>query len=399
VSQENAAVQLSQRLQRLPPYHFAEYARRIAERRAAGIDVISLSMGDPDLPTPSEVLDALDAAARQPANQRYPDYAGLPEFRDAIVAWFDRRFGVVLDPAREVLPLIGSKEGLAHLPLAVLDPGDLALIPDPQYPVYPTAVALAGGVTYPLPLDAERDWLPDLAAIPADVARQAKLLWLNYPHNPTGASAPHGFFEEAVRFARDHDILLIHDMAYAEVRFDGYRPPSILEVAGANEVAVEFHSLSKAYNMAGFRVGMIAGNALVVEGLNRLKSNIDTGIFRPVQAAAARALALPEEWIAARNEIYQRRRDRLAEACQRLGMEVTVPQAGLYLWPRVPAGYTSARCALELLERAGVAVTPGTNFGAGGEGYMRLSLTVPDTRLDEAVARLEAAMPAMRGKA
>ena len=389
-------MELSRRLQQLPPYHFAAYARKIAEKRAEGVDVISLSMGDPDLPTPPEVLDALDAAARQPINQRYPEYAGMAALREATAAWFARRFGVELDPAREILPVIGSKEGLAHLPLAVMDEGDVALMPNPQYPVYPTAVALAGGACYDLPLDATAGWLPDLDAIPTDVAARAKTLWLNYPNNPTGACAPHAFFERAVRFAHDHDVLLVHDMAYAEVTFEGARPPSILEIPDARAVAVEFHSLSKAYNMAGFRVGMLVGNATIVEGMTRLKSNIDTGIFRPLQIAAARALELPQSWLDARNAIYQRRRDALVAACRALGMQVEVPQAGLYLWPRIPAGQASTDFALNLLERTGVAVTPGTNFGSGGEGYVRISLTVPDAQLDEAVARMSSVIGAGR---
>lgn len=382
-------MKISDRLNTLPPYHFAAVANKIAERRAAGVDVISLSMGDPDLPTPPEVVEALAEAARAPANQRYPEYAGMPELRSAYAAWFGRRFGVALDPAREVLPLIGSKEGLAHLPLAVMDPGDLALIADPAYPVYATAVALAGGETFTLPLDAAHGWLPDLASIPEEVANRATTLWLNYPNNPAAACAPLAFFEEAVRFAHEHDLLLVHDMAYAEVRFDGARPPSVLEAPGAKEVAVEFHSLSKAYNMAGFRVGALVGNAAVIEAMTRLKSNLDTGIFRPIQIAAIRALALPEEWIAARNAIYQHRRDRVVAACRQLGMTVAVPEAGLYVWPRVPDGYTSESFTLALLDEAGVAVTPGTNFGAGGQGYVRISLTAPDARLDEALARIE----------
>jgi LL-diaminopimelate aminotransferase len=389
-------VELSQRLQNLPPYHFAAYARKIAEKRAAGVDVINLSIGDPDLPTPSEVLDALTEAAHDPVNQRYPEYAGMPAFREAIAAWFEQRFGVELDPRTEVLPLIGSKEGLAHLPLAVMDPGDVALMPDPQYPVYPTAVALAGGVNYPVPLDAARGWLPDLSAIPDEVARQARTLWLNYPNNPTGASATLAFFAEAVRFARRHDVLLVHDMAYSEVAFDGYRPPSILQTPGAKDVAVEFHSLSKAYNMAGFRIGMLVGNATVVEGLNRLKSNIDTGIFRPIQHAAMAALRLPQEWLDARNAIYQRRRDRVVAACRALGMEVASPQAGLYVWPRIPAGESATDFAMRLLDQTGVAVTPGTNFGAGGEGYVRITLTAPDAHIDVAMARLESALAIRR---
>ena len=389
-------MRLSQRLTSLPPYHFAAYNQTIAELRASGVDIINLSMGDPDLPTPPAVLDALTERAQEPINQRYPDYAGMLELRAGFARWFAGRFGVELDPAREVAVLIGSKEGLAHLPMAVMDPGDVALMPNPAYPVYPTAVALAGGVCYDLPLDAAHGWLPDLSAIPAETVSRARTLWLNYPNNPTGAAATADFFAEAVAFARRHDILIEHDMAYAEVRYDGARPTSILATPGAKEVAVEFHSFSKAYNMAGFRLGMLVGNATIVEGMVRFKSNIDTGVFRPIQYAAIRALELPETWLTERNVIYQRRRDRLAAACQRLGMAVELPEAGLYLWPRLP-GLTVGRSAepgassafaLRLLRETGVAVTPGTNFGSGGEGYLRISLTVPDARLDEAIARL-----------
>ncbi|GAC1450990.1 MAG: LL-diaminopimelate aminotransferase [Ktedonobacterales bacterium] len=385
-------MELSNRLKNLPPYHFAEYGRKIAALRAAGVDIIDLSIGDPDLATPPAVLERLRETAGDPINQRYPEYAGMPQLRSAIAAWFARRFDVELDPAREIVPLIGSKEGLAHLPLAVMDPGDVALMPDPNYPVYPTAVALAGGTCYTLPLEAARNWLPDLTAVPADIARKARTLWLNYPNNPTGASAPLDFFAQAVAFAREYDLLLIHDMAYAEVTFDGVRPPSILQVPGAKDVAVELHSLSKAYNMAGFRIGMLVGNGVAAEGLARLKSNVDTGIFRPIQYAAIAALALPPEWLTERNAIYQRRRDRLVASCRRMGLDTAVPSAGLYLWPHIPAGQTSAQFALDLLDRTGVAVTPGTNFGTHGEGYLRIALTTPDARLDEAVARLEAAV-------
>jgi LL-diaminopimelate aminotransferase len=385
-------MQLSHRLTSLPPYHFAEFNKQVAALRAAGKDVINLSMGDPDLPTPDAVLERLTAAAHEPVNQRYPEYAGMPALREAIAAWFERRFGVALDAGREVLPLIGSKEGLAHLPLAVMDAGDVALMPDPYYPVYPTAVALAGGTCHMLPLDAARGWLPDLEAIPPEVADGARTLWLNYPNNPTGATASLGFFAEAVAFARTHDLLIIHDMAYGEVFYDGIRPPSLLQVPGAKDVAVEIHSFSKAFNMAGFRIGMIVGNATVVEGLNRLKSNIDTGIFRPIQLAAVEALGLSPAWIEQRNAIYQRRRDRVVAACTRLGLATEMPSAGLYVWPRVPEGQTSAEFSLRLLEEANIAVTPGTNFGQRGEGYVRVSLTVPDDQLDAAMARLEAAV-------
>jgi LL-diaminopimelate aminotransferase len=385
-------MQLSHRLTSLPPYHFAEFNKQVAALRAAGKDVINLSMGDPDLPTPDAVLERLTAAAHEPVNQRYPEYAGMPALREAIAAWFERRFGVALDAGREVLPLIGSKEGLAHLPLAVMDTSDVALMPDPYYPVYPTAVALAGGTCHMLPLDAARGWLPDLEAIPPEVADGARTLWLNYPNNPTGATASLGFFAEAVAFARTHDLLIIHDMAYGEVFYDGIRPPSLLQVPGAKDVAVEIHSFSKAFNMAGFRIGMIVGNATVVEGLNRLKSNIDTGIFRPIQLAAVEALGLSPAWIEQRNAIYQRRRDRVVAACTRLGLATEMPSAGLYVWPRVPEGQTSAEFSLRLLEEANIAVTPGTNFGQRGEGYVRVSLTVPDDQLDAAMARLEAAV-------
>jgi LL-diaminopimelate aminotransferase len=383
---------LSHRLTSLPPYHFAEFNQKVAALRAAGKDVISLSIGDPDLPTPNVVLDRLTEAARQQQNQRYPEYSGMPALRDAFAEYFRRRFGVQLDPAREVLPLIGSKEGLAHLPLAIIDPGDVALIPDPYYPVYPTAVALAGGTTQLVPLEPEHGWLPDLSRIPAGILSHATTLWLNYPNNPTGASATLEFFTEAVAFARAHDLLLIHDMAYADVYYDGARPPSLLQVPGASDIAVELHSFSKAFNMAGFRIGMLVGNATVVEGLNRLKSNIDTGIFRPIQLAAVVALQLPTSWIEQRNAIYQRRRDRAVDVCRRLGLATETPSAGLYLWPRIPAGQTSAEFAMRLLEVANIAVTPGTNFGPSGEGYIRLSLTVADDRLDEAMSRLETAV-------
>lgn len=385
-------MQLSRRLTSLPPYHFAAYNRKIADLRASGIDIINLSIGDPDLPTPPEVLDALTESAHDPINQRYPEYEGMPALREAFAAWFDRRFGVELDPRREMTTLIGSKEGLAHLPLAVMNEGDVALMPNPAYPVYSTAVALAGGVVYDLPLSEERGWLPDLSAIPADTLARARTLWLNYPNNPTGAAAPLAFFEEAVAFARQHDLLLIHDMAYAEVRFDGARPASILQIPGAKDVAVEFHSFSKAYNMAGFRLGMMVGAAPICEGLTRLKSNLDTGVFRPLQVAAVRALALPDSWLMERNAIYARRRDLLAATLNDLGLRVTPPEAGLYLWPHVPEGVSSADFALRLLDEAAVALTPGTNFGSGGEGYLRITLTAPDARIEEAATRLRRAL-------
>ena len=389
-------MELSQRLRNLPPYHFAAYNRKIADLTASGVDVINLSIGNPDLPTPPEVIAALTESAREPANQRYPEYEGMLAWREAFAAWFERRFGVTLDPRRQMTTLIGSKEGLAHLPLAFMNEGDVALMPNPAYPVYTTAVALAGGVCYDLPMDAAHGWLPDLSAVPAETLARARTLWLNYPNNPTGAAAPLSFFEEAVAFARKHDLLLIHDMAYAEVRFDGARPPSILQVPGASDVAVEFHSFSKAYNMAGFRLGMMVGNTQACEGLTRLKSNIDTGIFRPLQIAAIRATQLPDAWIDERNAIYQRRRDTLLPALRAMGLQVETPVAGLYLWPQTPAGETSGEFALRLLEQAAVAITPGTNFGSLGEGYLRITLTAPDARIAEAAQRLRKALAPAR---
>jgi LL-diaminopimelate aminotransferase len=381
-------MKLAERMRHLPPYHFAETAQRIAAKRADGVDVINLGIGDPDLPTPDPVIDRLCETARDPQNQRYPEYLGMPEFRQGIAAWFKRRFGVSLDANKEVIPLIGSKEGLVHLATVLLDPGDVALIPDPAYTVYAAGVTLAGATSYLLPLKAERGFLPDLEAVPADVLQKAKVLWLNYPNNPTGASADRAFFERAVRFAREHDLVLAHDMAYADVSYDGYRPISLLEIPGATEVAVEFHSFSKSYNMAGFRLGVVVGNAGVVQAIGQLKTNVDTGIFRPLQFAALEALSLGQEWIDQRNLIYQRRRNTLVEACRALGLRAETPQAGLYLWPTVPAGWTSKEFAFWLLDEVGILVTPGSSYGPNGEGYLRLSLTVSDARLDEAISRL-----------
>lgn len=382
-------MKLAERMRHLPPYHFAETAQRIAAKRAAGVDVINLGMGDPDLPTPDPVIERLCETARDPLNHRYPEYLGMPELRQGIAAWFKRRFGVSLDANKEVVPLIGSKEGLVHLATVLLDPGDVALIPDPAYTVYAAGVTLAGATSYFLPLTAERGFLPDLEAIPANILDQARVFWLNYPNNPTGASADRAFFERAVQFARAHDLLLAHDMAYADVSYDGYRPVSLLEIPGAAEVAVEFHSFSKSYNMAGFRLGMVVGNAQVVQAIGQLKTNVDTGIFRPLQFAALEALSLGQEWIDSRNLIYQRRRNTLVEACRRLGLHTETPHAGLYLWPRVPKGWTSKEFSFWLLDEVGILTTPGSSYGSHGEGYLRLSLTVPDERLKEAISRLE----------
>jgi len=383
-------VELAQRAQDLPPYLFAAISRKIAEKRAQGVDVISFGVGDPDLPTPPHILDALITAARDPENHRYPESDGLPELRKAVAEWYERRFSLSFDPDKEVVPLIGSKEGLGHIPLCLVDPGDVALVPDPGYPVYPVAVQLAGGEPYALPLLEENGFLPDLDAVPGDVARRATLMWLNYPSNPTSAVAGLDFFERAVAFARKHEIAIVHDMAYSEVSYDEYVPPSFLQARGARDVAIEVHSLSKSYNMAGWRVGMALGNARMIDALTRVKSNLDSGIPNAIQRMAIAALEGPQDCIEEHNRIYQRRRDRLVEALRGIGLRVIPPKASLYLWARLPDGAGSIAFAERLLEATGVVVTPGVGYGKHGEGYVRLSLTVPDEPIEEAVRRLQA---------
>ncbi|MDQ2717831.1 MAG: LL-diaminopimelate aminotransferase [Chloroflexota bacterium] len=385
-------MQLSRLITNLPPYHFADAKKKIAERKAAGVDVISLSMGDPDLPAPHQVVESLCMALVDTENHRYPEYRGLLALHEAIAAWFERRFGVVLTPERDILPLLGSKEGLAYVGAAVLNAGDVALVPDPYYTVYLTAVTSVGAQPYLLPLLERNNYLPDLESIPADVLAKARLLWLNYPNNPTGACADYGFFERAVAFARRHNLVIVHDMAYAEVYFDDYRPVSILQVPGAREVAVELHSLSKTYNMAGFRVGMLVGNPELVDAVGRLKSNIDSGIFRPIQYAAITALQLPASWLQERNAFYRRRRDLLVDGCNALGMRASRPKAGLYVWAAVPDGFTSHGFADWLFDKTGVFITPGSNFGDAGEGYVRMAITEPDVRIETAVQRMQAAL-------
>ncbi len=381
-------MQLARRVQQLPPYLFAEISRKIAEKRAQGVDVISFGIGDPDLPTPPHVIEALKRAADDPANHRYPETEGLPELRQAMARWYERRFGVTLDPEKEVVPLIGSKEGIAHVALCLVDPGDVALVPDPAYPVYAVGTMFAGGEVYPLPLREERGFLPDLDAVPADVARRARVLWINYPNNPTAACATLEFFERVVHFARRYDLAVCHDLAYADVAYDGYVPPSFLEVPGAREVGIEFNSLSKAYNMTGWRVGMAVGNAALVDALTRVKSNLDSGIPQAIQQMAIAAMDGPQDAITQHNAVYQRRRDRVVEVLRAIGLTVEPPKASLYVWAKLPAGERSIDFATRLLEDTGVVVTPGIGYGAHGEGYIRLSLTTPDNRIDEGLRRL-----------
>ena len=385
-------MQLSRLIQQLPPYHFAGAKKKIAERKAAGVDVISLSMGDPDLPAPQAVIDRLCYSLQNQENTRYPEYFGMRELHEAIADWFERRFAVRLTPERDILPLLGSKEGLAYAAAAVLNAGDISLIPDPYYPVYITASTSVGAQPSMLPLLEENGYLPDFEKIPADVHAKSRLLWLNYPNNPTAANASRRFFEQAVAFAQRHNLVIIHDMAYAEVFFDDFRPMSILQIPGASEVAVELHSLSKTYNMAGFRVGMVVGNPELIDAVGRLKSNIDSGMFRPVQYAAIEALQLPASWIEQRNAIYRRRRDMLVAGCNAIGMRTQMPGAGLYVWSAIPTGFTSRDFVSWLFDKTGVFVTPGTNFGEAGEGYVRISLTAPEERIETALQRMKAAL-------
>jgi LL-diaminopimelate aminotransferase len=383
-------LKFSKRIEKLPPYLFVEISRKIAQKKARGEDVVSFGIGDPDIPTPEHIIERLCQAAHDPANHRYPETEGLPELRRAIAEWYQRRFSVTLDPDKEVLPLIGSKEGIGHVALCFIDPGDLALVPDPGYPVYAIGTMFAGGESYYLPLKEENDFLPDLKAIPDAVARRAKLLWLNYPNNPTAAVAEAGFFKQAVAFAHKYGLAVCHDGPYSEVAFDGYRPVSFMQIPGAKEVGIEFHSLSKSYNMTGWRIGMAVGNAQMIDALMRLKSNLDSGIPQAIQLAAIAALNGPQDCIDEHNRIYQQRRDLMLETLRYIGLEARPPRASLYVWARLPKRQKSLDFAARLLDEAGVVVTPGVGYGPNGEGYIRLSLTTPDVWLEEGLARLRA---------
>ena len=386
-------MRLAKRLDNLPPYLFVEISRKIAEKRAQGINVVTFAIGDPDIPTPRHILDALHDAAEDPANHRYPESDGLPELRQAIAEWYEARFGLTFDSNKEVLPLIGSKEGIGHMALCFIDPGDVALVPDPGYPVYSIGTMFAGGESYYLPLREENDFLPDLDAIPATVAHQAKVLWINYPNNPTAAVADLDFFERVVHFAKRYDIAVLHDGPYSEVAYDGYRPVSFLEAPGAKDVGVEFHSFSKSYNMTGWRIGMAVGNATMIDALMRVKSNLDSGIPQAIQRMAIAAVRGPQDCIDEHNRIYERRRDRVVEVLQKIGMRVRKPKASLYVWARVPDGFTSIEFATRLLEDLAVVVTPGIGYGPSGEGYVRLSITTPDDQVEEGLRRLESWRP------
>jgi LL-diaminopimelate aminotransferase len=380
----------AKRIGSLPPYMFAELDRKLREKRAAGIDVISLGIGDPDSPTPRYIVEALQEAAEDPTTHHYPSYYGMPALREAIAEWMRDRFGVELDPDTEVQPLIGSKEGIAHLPVAVLDPGDEVLVPDPGYPVFGIGTILADGVPVAVPLRAERRFLPDLSSAPVSAA--TRLMWLNYPSNPTSAVAELDFFEDAVAFAREHDVLIAHDAAYSELTYDGFVAPSVLQVPGAKDVAVEFASLSKTYNMTGWRVGWVAGNADVVRALATVKTNIDSGIFDAIQRAAIVALTGPQDMVEELRAVYQKRRDLVVGTLNTLGWDLEPPRGSIYVWVPTKDGMPSAEFCELLLERARVVLSPGSGYGSGGEGYARISLTVPDDRLADAMDRIREAL-------
>jgi LL-diaminopimelate aminotransferase len=365
-----------------------QITEKIAEKKAKGEDVVSFAIGDPDIATPPHIVERLCQAAKDPPNHRYPETGGLPQLRQAIAEWYQKRFGVSLDADKEVLPLIGAKEGIAHIALCFIGPGDIALVPDPAYPVYSRGILFAGGEPYYMPLTEENHFLPDLDAIPTKVLKRAKLLWINYPNNPTGAVADLKFFRRVVGFAQQHDLPICHDAPYTEIAYDGYQPVSFMQADGAKEVGVEFHSLSKSYNMTGWRIGMMVGNAAMVNALKRLKSNLDSGVPQAIQYAAIEALTGPQDCIREHNAIYQRRRDLVIDMLNNIGLEARAPRAGMYVWAKVPPGYASMDFANDLLEQVGVIVTPGVGYGKGGEGYVRLSLTIPDAALVKGLSRL-----------
>lgn len=381
----------AERIQRLPQYVFARLDELKANAREQGLDLIDLGMGNPDGATPQPVVEAAIAALQNPSNHGYPPFEGTASFRRAISNWYQRRYGVSLDPDSEALPLLGSKEGLGHLAIAYINPGDLVLVPSPAYPAHFRGPLIAGGKVHSLILKPENDWIIDLAAIPDTVAEQAKILYFNYPSNPTAATAPREFFEEIVAFARKYEILLVHDLCYAELAFDGYQPTSLLEIPGAKEIGVEFHTLSKTYNMAGWRVGFVVGNSYIIQGLRTLKTNLDYGIFAALQSAAETALQLPDEYLHEVQDRYRRRRDFLIEGLAGLGWNIPKTKATMYLWVPCPPGIGSTDFALSVLQQTGVVVTPGNAFGIGGEGYVRISLISECDRLQEALDRIKQA--------
>jgi LL-diaminopimelate aminotransferase len=385
-------VRTADRIANLPPYLFAEIDRKVALKRAEGIDVISLGIGDPDRPTPERIVEAMGRAIHVPKNHQYPSYYGSPAYRGACSGWMERRFGVEVDPSSEVLALIGSKEGIAHVFLAFVDPGDVTLVPGCGYPVYHTGGILAGGETYWMPMNEDNGFLADFESTPEDILARAKMMFLSYPNNPTSAVANEEYFDRAIAFAKANDLLVIHDNAYSEVGYDGYRAPSFLQRPGAKDVAIELFSCSKAYNMTGWRVAFACGNAQAIKALGTVKSNIDSGVFTAVQDAAIEAFSGPQSEIDAMCAMYQKRRDLVMDALGKIGIDAAVPKATIYVWARVPAGFTSAEFATHILQKANVVVPPGSAYGPDGEGFIRISLTTPDDRLAEAIERIEASL-------
>ena len=382
-------IEKAKRIEQIPPYLFAEIDKKKEEMRQKGMDLIDLGIGDPDLPTPRLIVERLKTAAENPKNHRYPSYEGMIGFRRAVAQWYERRFNVKLDPGTEVLSLIGSKEGIAHIPLAFVNPGDYVLVPSPGYPVYRVSTLFAGGIPYFLPLRKENGFLPKLSEIPKEIAEKAKILFINYPNNPTSATAERPFFEEVVAFARRYQIIVCHDAAYSEVAFDGYRPLSFLEVEGTKEVGIEFHSLSKTFNMTGWRIGFAVGRSEIISGLGRVKTNIDSGLFQAIQEAGMEALNHFDTPLPEIIKIYEKRRDVMVKGLREIGLDVEWPKATFYLWIHVPRGYTSTQFAALLLEQGGIVVTPGNGFGDAGEGYIRMALTIAETKLKEAIERLK----------
>jgi len=382
-------VRTAQRIAELPPYLFAEIDRKKEAKQAQGIDVISLGIGDPDTPTPTHIVDAMATAIRDPKNHRYPSYSGSKSYRQAASTWMKNRFNVDVDPDTETLAMIGSKEGIAHIFLAFVDPGDYTLVPGAGYPVYYTGGILSGGKTYYMPMNEENDFLADFESTPADILAKAKMMFLSYPNNPTSAIAPPEYFDRAIAFAKKHDLLIVHDNAYSEIGYEGYKASSFLERPGAKDVAIELFSCSKAYNMTGWRVAFAVGNASAIKALGTVKSNIDSGVFTAVQDAAIEALLGPQDSIAELNAMYQRRRDIVIDALAKIGIKARTPKGTIYVWARVPDGFASAEFATKVLEEANVIVAPGNAYGPSGEGYVRISLSTPDDRLIEAIERIK----------
>ncbi len=384
-------IEVATRIKTLPPYLFAAIDKMKQEAIARGVDIINLGIGDPDLPTPVPIIESLANAAKDPKHHQYPSYEGMLSFRKAVAAWYRHRFNVTLDPANEVLTLIGSKEGIGHIHLAFVDPGDVVLVPSPGYPVYPVGTSFAGGTSHIMPLMKSNGFLPDLGAIPKEVAKKAKLMWLNSPNNPTSVVMTKDYLKWVVDFAQEHRIIVCHDAAYSVVYYDGRRPASFMEVEGAKDVGVEFHSLSKTYNMTGWRIGFAVGNKEVLAGLGQVKSNLDSGCFEAVQEAGITALALDDSVTDSLRKTYQDRRDILIPGLKSLGLEVDPPPAAFYVWVTVPKGYTSTSFTAHLLEKTGIVTTPGNGFGAPGEGYIRMTLCTSKERLAEAVERIKKA--------